>query len=64
MNLEPLKQWSKSERKNKYCVLGHIYAVKKNGTDELVENRLVNTVGKLRMGQTEKVAMTYIHYRA
>ena len=28
----------------------------------LVENRLVDTVGKVRGGQIERVALTYIHY--
>ena len=28
----------------------------------LVENRLVDTVGKVRRGQIERVALTYIHY--
>ena len=28
----------------------------------LVEKRLVDTVGKVRVGQTERVALTCIHY--
>ena len=36
MNLEPVIQSEVSQKeKNKYCILTHIYVIKKNGTDQL-----------------------------
>ena len=53
------------KEKNKYCILRHIYGTWKNDTDELIcragrdsdiENRLVDTEWKKRVGPTERVA--------
>ena len=65
MDLEPLIQSQVSQKeKNKYCILTHIYGIQKNGTDEpicragiedsVTENRLVDTVGKERVGWREQ----------
>ena len=36
MNLDPVIQSEVSQKeKNKYCILTHIYVIKKNGTDQL-----------------------------
>ena len=35
MNLEPITQSEVSQKeKNKYCLLTHIYAIQKDGTDD------------------------------
>ena len=37
MNLEPIIQSEVSQKeKDKYCILMHIYGVKKDGTDEFI----------------------------
>ena len=59
------------KKKNKYYLLTHLYGIQKNSTDESIcrermethmENGLVDTAGKERVGQTEKVVLAYIHY--
>ena len=43
-------EWSKSEEKDKFCILMYMYGILKGGTDELIavemqtENRFVDTV--------------------
>ena len=66
------------KEKNKYRMLTHIYGIlkkEKNGSDEprgrtgikkhaVVENGLEDTGrGKGKLGRSERVALTYIHYQ-
>jgi len=44
MNLETLTESEVSQKeKNKYCILMHIYEIKKNGTDETICKAEINT---------------------
>ena len=65
MNLMPVTHSDVSQKeKNKYGILTQIYGIQKNGTDEpicragiedsVTENRLVDTVGKERVGWREQ----------
>ena len=70
INLEPVTQSEVSQKEKKY-LLTHVYGICKNSTDEHlqsrnrdtdIENRLVETAGKERVG-IERVALkdTYYH---
>ena len=69
MNLEPVIQSEVSQKE----ILMHIYGIQKNSTDETIyreamEMQLQIMVwwtqqGTERVGQIEKAALTYIHYR-
>ena len=63
MNLEPLTQREVSQKeKNKHCILTHIYGIQKDDTDEPSrEWTCGHSEGRWGRGQTEKVALTYIH---
>ena len=72
MNLEPIIQSEVSQKeKGKYNILMNIYGIWKDGADEPIcraavemqtENRLVDTVGKERVGRMERAAWKHIHY--
>ena len=71
MNLESVRLSEVSQKeKNKYPVLMHIYGIQKNATNEpicmaAIESQMwkmdLDTRGEGEMGQTERVALTYIH---
>ena len=70
MNLEPTIQSEVSQKeKNKHCVLTQTWNLERwywwiclQGSNGDAENRLVHTVGKERVGWTERGALRYIHY--
>ena len=72
MNLEPVTQSEVSQKEeNKYHILRHLYRLEKNGIDEPICRKGMETQmqrmdlwtqrGRERMGRMEKVASSYIH---
>ena len=75
LDLETVIQSEVSQKeKNKYRMLTHIYGSKKkkmvlmnlvagHNKDTDIENGLEDTVGEGKLGRSERVAWTYIHYQ-
>ena len=72
MKLEPVIEWRKSEREKQiFSINTYIWYLEKwypwtyvqgKNRDAGKENRLVDTLGELKGGMNEKVALTYIYY--
>ena len=71
--MEPIIQSGVSQKeKNKYRILSHACGIQKNSTDETIykdmemqtqKMSLQTQRGKERLGQTEREALTYVHYQ-